>query len=147
MTSRNKTPVPKRERGGIIVEGKSAAQALVDKAFIKAEMKQWNSPKERQAGKQKWTGSEEHMGAPDEMTEDNQRVSWNEYCRRGNARWETRKDKVIVPTCPPHPIGAQGRGARKNDQDKNTWGEVIENWVAGVRRQIMDNDEDHRRKK
>ena len=123
-----------REEGSITVSGKSETQPIVNAAYVKAEKEQRNTPQERQAGTHRWSGDGDIITAPEAMSEDGQRMRWNDYCSRMNPKWTGGKGSII-PTRPPHPIGATGKKATPMQDEQADWKAVIGDWVEGVRRE------------
>ena len=106
-----------RETGSIVVSDRSTTQHKVHDAYVKAEKEQWNTRKERESGKCSWTGSVEGAVLKAEPEEKEISALWNRY-RRDQKPKRARGSEEIVPTRPPHPIGANAEKEMKRKVDE-----------------------------
>ena len=106
-----------RETGSIIVSDRSETRHKVHDAFVKAEKEQWHTQEEKECGKYHWTGSGEGAASSGELEETENTDKWSAYCQRHQPK-RARGSEEIVPTCPPHPIGANAEKEMKRKVDE-----------------------------
>ena len=134
MTERKEAQV--RETGSIIITGASATTKRRVEAYIKAEEVQWNAKKERGDSENRWSNASSIISEQREDNEQEMGAQWREYCKKMKQPREKVKssaEKIIVPTCPPHPVGSDPRPGPRMGGRGDEWEKVIQNWVGEVR--------------